>query len=269
MREDYGFQADDLQNVDLEVGMLDNDFKNPDLERYLDVFEEVDPCVAVIGDAYSYDEAVRYQDVVNELSQESPEKTYVVVPKSEDAFQALEESTTLGYPIGYSDLDPLDVAPLKRWRDNEVHILGGSPPKQWEAIRELTQPTITGLPSAEVVGVDWNGPHKVAYLGEYWSRDGWQNADVLSIRSTVRKSLEEIKEYWLEKGLWPEREAHESHGEAVLKPGEPIYIDDGGEPVGTREELEDSIVREYEEGAYAFESETQAGFIEYREGWVG
>lgn len=63
-------------------------------------------------------------------------------------------------------------------------------------IEELTQPTLTGEPPADIVGLDWNGPQKAAYLGEHWSRDGWQPADHLSIRDTVCESLREIKAYW-------------------------------------------------------------------------
>ncbi|WP_338036089.1 DUF6610 family protein [Haloarcula marismortui] len=268
IREDYGFQAEGVRNVDLEVGMLDNDFEDPDINRYLELFDRFDPSIAVVGDAYSHADAVEYQEVVDELSQEHPYKTYIVAPKCREAFEVLEDSVTLGYPIGYSDLDPFDVAPLSEWRGNEIHILGGSPTKQWDAIRELTQPTLTGLPSAEVVGVDWNGPHKVAYMGEHWSRDGWQPADHLSIRETVRKSLEEIKEFWLEREFWPGTELRELNGEAVLEPDEPIYIDRGGEPISSREDLEDAVVREYEHGVYAFDSEVQADFIEYRERWL-
>jgi hypothetical protein len=105
-------------------------------------------------------------------------------------------------------------------------------------------------------------------MGEYWSRDGWQPADHLSIRETVRKSLEEIKEFWLEKELWPDTEYRELNGEAVLEPDDLIYIDEGGEPISRRADLEDAVVREYSDRVHAFNSEVQADFTEYREGWL-
>jgi len=52
VREDYGYQADEYPALDLPVHILDNDFRDPDLERYLDVFETVQPRVGVIGDAF-------------------------------------------------------------------------------------------------------------------------------------------------------------------------------------------------------------------------
>jgi len=268
VREDYTFQADDILNADPEVGMLDNDFKDPDLDRYLEIFERYDPSVAVIGDAYSYREAVEYQDVVDQLKKECPYKTCIVVPKCRSSFEVFNDNTVLGYPIGYGDLEPEDIAPVEDWRGNDIHLLGGSPPVQTDALQRLTQPTLTGLEPANIVGADWNGPHKVAYHGERWDRDGWQRADHLSIRETVRKSLEEIKAYWLEKDLWPETELRDLNGEVVEKPKEPLFMDDGGDPIGSREELENSTVREYlEKGNVAFKTGSKADFIEYREGY--
>lgn len=37
-REDYSYQVDDLSNVELPVNILNNDFRDPDLKRYLDRF---------------------------------------------------------------------------------------------------------------------------------------------------------------------------------------------------------------------------------------
>jgi hypothetical protein len=134
-------------------------------------------------------------------------------------------------------------------------------------IDDLTQPRITGEPPADIVGLDWNGPHKGALVGEYWSRNGWQPADHLSIRETVRKSLEEIKEYWQERGVWPETEPVDLYGPAVKEPDELIYLDAGGDPIPDREALEAAYVGEYaERGSWAFQDESRKKFIEYREG---
>ena len=34
-REDCGYQLTQYQNLNIPVGMLDNDFRNPDLDRYV------------------------------------------------------------------------------------------------------------------------------------------------------------------------------------------------------------------------------------------
>ncbi len=52
-REDGSFQADDYPNVDLPCGFLDNDFRDPDLDRFVDRVHRLDPDIAVVGDAYT------------------------------------------------------------------------------------------------------------------------------------------------------------------------------------------------------------------------
>ena len=251
--------------MELPVGFLDNDFRDPDVERYLEEFERVDPSVAVVGDAYTRSEARQYQSVVDELEESFPEKTYVVSPKCEAAFEVLDDDTVLGVPQGYSSEDPLDVAELEKWRGRKLHILGGSPPKQYSAIQKFTQPTLNGLPESDVVGVDWNGPHKVAYKGEYWSRNGWKAADHLSIRETVYQSLQEIKGYWQGKELWPETELVDLSGEAVQVPDDRVFHG-SGRNVGSEEELWDACIVENDDRVYGYESETRKDFVTYREG---
>lgn len=96
---------------------------------------------------------------------------------------------------------------------------------------------------------------------------GWQPADYLSIRETVRESLREIKAYWQEHDVWPATEPINVYGPAVNEPDVLIFMDKGGDPILDRNALESAYVKEYEEyGALAFESESQKPFIEYREG---
>lgn len=246
--------------------MLDNDFRDPDIDRFLEKFEEYDPSVAILGDAYSEVEAQELNEVASELLEDNPHKEIVVVPKCEDAFDVLDGNVILGVPIGYSDIHAEDLG-WSNYRGRPVHVLGAAPDKSFEAIQKLVQPNLAGDPPADVRGVDWNGNQKIAYLGEYWSRDGWQSADHLSIRETVRKSLEEIKAFWEDKGVWPETEPRELYGPAVREPDFEIFMDKGGDPIPSREDLEKAYVEEYEEkGTLAFESEVQKEFVEYREG---
>lgn len=206
-------------------------------------------------------------DVVDTLRDEYPHKEYVVVPKCPGAFEQLDNDIVLGYPMGYSDLHAWEYSSIGDWRGRRVHLLGASPPKQYAKIEELTQPNLASDPPADIVGLDWNGPQKVAYKGEYWSRDGWQSADNLSIRETVRTSLEEIKAFWEERGVWPDTTPRDLYGPAVQEPDKLIFMDHGGDPIATREDLEAAYIREYEEhGRLAFASELQKRHWEYYEG---
>ena len=44
VREDYSYQSS-LRNVDVPIEMLDNDFRNPDLDRYIERFERYAPSI--------------------------------------------------------------------------------------------------------------------------------------------------------------------------------------------------------------------------------
>ena len=255
-----------MANVELPVVVLDNDFHDPDLDRYLDRFETYDPAVAILGDAYTPDEAREMNEAVQTLRDDHPHKKYVVVPKCRAAFDTLAEEIVLGYPMGYSDVQARDVADLSEWRGRRVHLLGASPPQQYHVIDALTQPTLTNEPPADIVGLDWNGVQKVAYVGEYWTPDGWQPADHLSIRETVRRSLREIKQFWQDRGVWPDTEPIDLYGPAVHEPDDPVYAATGAD-VTSWDELEDTIVADYPEyGALAFQTETKRRWFEYREG---
>lgn len=252
------------------MNILDNNFRDPDLDRYLQAFERYDPSVAVLGDAYNKEEATELNQTVDQLQKKYPHKEYVVVPKCREALETLDDDLTLGYAMGYSDLQASDFSDPIDWRGLKVHLLGASPPKQYAVIQELTQPTLTDDPPADIVGLDWNGTHRGACKGEYWTPSGWQPADHLSIRETVRKSLEESKRYWQERGVWPDTEPIELHGPAVHYPDDQIFMDLGGELIPNQEALEQAYVQSYEYNGeavtWAFQSEVEKKFVEYRDG---
>lgn len=251
----------------MPVVILDNDFRDPDIDRYLERFEAHDPAVGILGDADTRREAEGLNEVATRLHAEYPSKELVVVPKCREALDVLDEELVLGYSMGYSDTLAGDFSEVVDWRGRRVHLLGASPPKQYAVIQDLTQPTLAGDAPADVVGLDWNGLQKTAYMGEYWSRDGWQPADHLSIRETVREGLEEVKRFWQEKGVWPETEPIELYGEAVEEPDELIFVDDGGDPIASREALEEAYVEGYPGyGTLAFRNESRKKFVEWREG---
>jgi len=220
--------------------------------------------VAILGDAYGPSEAEELNQVGTELKESYPYKELVVVPKCREAVDIIDEELVLGYPMGYSDTTAEDFSDISDWRGRRVHLLGASPPRQYEAIQALTQPTLSDDPAGDIIGLDWNGAQGVAYKGEYWTRDGWQRADHLSIRETVQWSLKEIKKYWQSVGVWPDTEPISLHGPAVLEPDEQVYNVNGAD-IRTREQLEDSIVKEYGEDRFAFQNRAEEAFFEYRE----
>nr|WP_049996355.1 DUF6610 family protein [Halococcus sediminicola] len=234
------------------------------MDRYLDAFTRIEPSVAAVGDAYTEEQAKDMDEAVGQLRDDYPHNTFVVVPKCEEAFEILDNDIVLGYANGYSDIQAEDLG-LEKYRGREVHILGSSPTQQYKAIQQLTQPNLRDDPPANIKGVDWNGAHKGAYFGEYWSRNGWQPADHLSIRETVEESLKEVKAYWQDKGLWPETEPKDIYGGPYTEPDDPVFAASGRD-IDSKEKLETSHIGEYDGNTYAFESATAKRFVEHREG---
>ncbi len=224
-REDCTYQQSQFDTLECPVGMLDNNFRNPDLDRYVDRTLEYEPDVGVIGDAYDAAEAQMYVDTIRELQRSLPETEFIIVPKCRAAIETIPDDIVLGYSRGYANTlahefsDPID------WRGRRVHILGGSPPKQLEVVEQLTQPTLTGDPPADIVGLDWNGLHRGAQFGEFWTADGWddsgRDANHVTVRKTVRHSLTRVREFWSTHGIWPETTPHDEglaveYGDRVL-----------------------------------------------------
>jgi hypothetical protein len=268
IREDYSLQIDDFANVETPVLMVDNDFRDPDPDRYVARIRELPepPWVCVLGDVTTPEQARNYTQLARSLIGELPTTEFVIVPKCPEAFEIIDEQFVLGYPMGYSDIQATDISTMSDWRGRRIHLLGASPPKQFEAIERLTQPTITDDPPADIVGLDWNGPQRVAYLGEYWSRNGWQAADQLSIRETVRKSLREMRKFWQERGIWPTETPIESSGPAVREPDDPVFTA-SGEIIREREALEGSIIVDYDNGqTLAYQSDIERAHVEYHAG---
>ncbi|KZX48263.1 DUF6610 family protein [Haloarcula sp. K1] len=262
VREDYTYQSK-LRNVDVPIEILDNDFRNPDLDQYIERFEQYEPSVGMLGDAYDQQEARRYNQAARELKRKFPGTEAIIVPKCRDAIDVIDDDIILGYPMGYSDQTADEYTDIIDWRGRRVHLLGASPTKQYPVIEELTQPRVTGEEPADIVGVDWNGVHLAALHGEYFSPHGYGSADHLSIRETVRESLRHIRSYWKSRGVWPTVEKNRSP--LTAEPMDPVWAADGSR--ATVSGLEDAIVVEYENGqTLAYRSQHERDRVEYRAG---
>lgn len=262
-REDGSFQLDGVANVDLPVGFLDNEFRTPDLDRFCERVHQYTPDIAVVGDAYTEEDATAIQAAIDDLPDDI---LCIAVPKCAEAFEIFDEDVVLGYPNGYSTTDPDEYSTPRSWRGRPAHVLGGSPHQQRAVIEELTQPTLAEDPPADIKGVDGNGILKAAYHGEYWDADGYRRADHLSIRETVSRSLIEIKRFWQSSGCWPDETPLERYGPAVVEPDDPVYAGTGGD-IRTREDLERAYIGTYTDcPTLAFETRTEQRFVEYRDG---
>jgi len=198
-REDCGYQQAQFKHLNIPVGMLDNDFRNPDLDRYVARFFEHEPKVGVIGDVYDPDDVDRYVAATRKIQASYPDADLVIVPKCRKVIDMIPDDLVLGYSRGYADRLAHEFSEPTDWRGRRVHILGGSPPKQLDVIEQLTRPTLTDDPPADIAGLDWNGLHRGAQFGEFWTADGWDDSgrdtDHVTVRKTVRHSLARLKEF--------------------------------------------------------------------------
>ena len=81
-REDCGYQQTQFQGLDVPVGMLDNDFRNPDLNRYIERFFEYEPEVGVIGDAYEDTDVEDYVAAAREIQAVTPSQNSSSFPSA-------------------------------------------------------------------------------------------------------------------------------------------------------------------------------------------
>jgi len=228
-REDCGYQQSQYQDLDIPVGMLDNDFRNPDLDRYVARFFEHEPQVGVIGDVYDPEDVGKYVAAAREIQASYPDADLVIVPKCRDVIDKIPDAIVLGYSRGHADRLAHEFSEPTDWRGRRVHILGGSPPKQLDVIKQLTRPTLTDDPPADIVGLDWNGLHRGAQFGEFWTAEGWddsgRDADHVTVRKTVRHSLARLKKFWQSHGVWPESTPQSGSFEVEYESPSPSDLD--------------------------------------------
>lgn len=207
-REDCGYQQTTYKDLDIPVGILDNNFHNPNLDRYISRFFEYEPEIGVIGDVYEEDAVNKYVTAAREIQASYPDAELIIVPKYREAINTIPHDLVLGYSRGYADRLAHDFSEPTDWRGRRVHILGGSPWKQWKVIEQLTRPTLTKAPPADIVSLDWNGLHRGAQFGEFWTPDGWDDsgreASHVTVRKTIRHGLAQVREFWKAHGVWPE-----------------------------------------------------------------
>ena len=73
--------------------MLDNDFRNPDLDRYVDRVFEHKPRVGIVGDAYDAAEAQSYVEAIRELEGSFPDSEFWTVDGWDDSGREADHVT--------------------------------------------------------------------------------------------------------------------------------------------------------------------------------
>lgn len=208
-REDSSYQWTP-DEVDLPVHFLDNDYRDANLDRFVQRVFEYEPEIAVLGDLYDASDLDEHLLAAAEIWDSFPEMELILVPKTEAVLSEIPSDFVLGFPNGTSNVQALDIANHKTWRSlpHRLHILGGTPLSAFEHIVELTRNYITDTPVADIAGVDWNGYQRYAENhGDYADADGGWHRNLreqyVPKRDLIRYSLLNAKHYWASVGVWP------------------------------------------------------------------
>lgn len=209
-REDSSYQWTP-EEVDLPVHFLDNDYRDADLDRFVQRVFEYEPEIAVVGDLYNTDSLEDHLRAADEIWGSFPEMELILVPKIAEVLSEIPSEFVLGFPNGTSSVQALDIADYKEWRTlpHQLHILGGTPLSAYSHIVELTRNHITDTPVADIAGVDWNGYQRYAENhGDYAAADGGWHRNLreqyVPKRDLIRYSLLNAKHYWTSVGVWPD-----------------------------------------------------------------
>ena len=111
-REDCGYQQTQYQDLNIPVGMLDNDFRKPDLDRFVDRFFEHEPQVGVIGDVYERDDVDAHVAAAREIQGSYPEAELITVPKCRAVIDTIPDDLLLD-----AQADDPDAVTDERIRD--------------------------------------------------------------------------------------------------------------------------------------------------------
>jgi len=126
-----------------KIDFIDNEFKNYDHETHLRTLEIFKPKYATVRDYIPKDqckiENIKYYSLEQILNWAEEIQSYVenviVIPKDESIIEKIPEEYILGFsvPTTYAGTE----ISIEKFRDRRVHILGGSPEKQYKIYQTL------------------------------------------------------------------------------------------------------------------------------------
>lgn len=159
-RSDYAAPAHPISFIDIN-------YKQPDFMAHLRVVARHRPKYAIVPDLS--DKVIDQQDINRAIKQAELLAEYceipLIVPKLSGQIDLIPEMWAIGYsiPTSYGGADYL----LWELAGRRVHLLGGSPKKQFQVYLHLS-------PIAEVISADGNYAQRQAVkFGEYWTGKKW------------------------------------------------------------------------------------------------
>lgn len=196
-----GARSDAWAHVPLDF--VDIDYKRPNWVRHLERVKKERPKYASVTDLS--EKAVDKEDIARAIQQAEELEPYcdipLIIPKLPGQLALIPERFAIGYsiPSSYGGAQ----YPIWELIDRRIHLLGGSPAKQYEAARYLA-----GI--ATVISADGNYSTKMAqkYM-EFWTGKQWKHWPGYGrdeFYQCVRASLRNIY------GMWQGKQEEEREG---------------------------------------------------------
>lgn len=192
-----GFRSDkNMGGSPHPVSFIDVEYKKPDFKRHLEIVQRYHPKYATIPDLS--EKEVSKQDITRAIDQAKQLAPYceivLIVPKLSGQIEMIPQDIAIGYsvPSGYGGAQ----YPLWELAGRRVHLLGGSPRKQFQTYLHLSA-------IATVISADGNYAHKMAVsYAMYWQRHKWhyhplkQSGGKDLYAECWRLSCRNIRAYW-------------------------------------------------------------------------
>jgi len=173
----------------ISVDFLDMHWKDPKPDLLLEKAAEHEPKYVVAGDYLrDRDNYVEVNERADELQNYA--ENVIVVPKSPGDLAFVPENAVIGYsyPTDYGGTD----IPVWDYRsmDQDIHVLGGTPHGQLEALRHLGEDL--------VISMDTNSHHKAATIGAkawYPDRPHWRKMEgENAVEDAYRASVQNLEQ---------------------------------------------------------------------------
>lgn len=203
----YGAQLP--KTVYLPLYFADQDFKRPRYADYIVALRRHRPFMASVLDIEERRRMEEYMMRAEEISRYC--SVVMLIPKVVGIIQELPREIC-GKPVrlGYSVKTKFGgtAVPISEFQDWPIHLLGGSPKKQFQLAREMN-----------VVSADGNYAQKMSLFNEFWDGSNWRElsehggkVDIDGPYESFRRSCENIMEMWESDGRF--RVVHNSAGSA-------------------------------------------------------
>jgi hypothetical protein len=214
-----GTRADSLQTNQVHktlseghsIDFVDNNFKDPDWERFEEAVKITNPLYTVLPDVYD-EQSLEGIVTFGYRLEERYDVTPIIVPKYDIDVTEIPENWIIGFsvPSGYGETD----VSITRFTSHPVHLLGGSHKSQIEFANEAIESGVTifsidgnSFAKGASFGNIVNAPHKILNNDGKISGNSW-DTDVDGYTDWGQRVSHSLARYYELWRLWSVRSGY-------------------------------------------------------------